>query len=59
MYVFKLHKVDKFKFNYINIVNESMGVVDESMKVVDENLGVVDRPSVGVVKEMGSSMGRR
>ena len=36
-----------------------MGVVDESMMVVYENLGVVDTPSVGVVDEMGSSMGRR
>ena len=36
-----------------------MRVVDESMRVVDENLGVVDRSSVGVVDEMGSSMGRR
>ena len=41
------------------VVDESMRVVDESMRVVDENLGVVDRPSVGVVYEMGSSMGRR
>ena len=36
-----------------------MGVVDENTRVVDENLRVVDRPSVGVVDEMGSSMGRR
>ena len=43
----------------MGVVDENMGVVDESMGVVDENLGVVDRPSVGVVDEMGSSMGRR
>ena len=43
----------------MGVVDESMGVVNKNMGVVDENLGVVDRPSVGVVDEMGSSMGRR
>ena len=43
----------------MGVVDESMGVVDENMRVIDENLGVVDRTAVGVVDEMGSSMGRR